>query len=110
MNFTINPLSGKYEIELEEKDINDAEQVYRMTQSKGWQVIKAYHEVARESIIEKMKGIAHKKNSDESCSKLMMILKGIDDWYLEVHKLCERYHDYIKQKKENENDGQTNEF
>ena len=102
MNITIDPKTQEVKLNLEKKDVQDAFEIQKMTETKGWKIFKDYLEVAREGIIDSGKdGISTRAKRDLSDIKFA-VLKGFDSFALLPERIVERANKFIKDQNEKE--------
>ena len=106
--------SKKFEFkqDLDEKDVEDAKEIKKMVNSKGWKILLNYMDVARESVIDAGKlGISSRAKRDLSDLKFA-VLKGFDECRYLPDKIVKRAEIYWENRKVEEgqkNDGEQSD-
>lgn len=94
---------GVPRVEIEEKDIEDAYEIEKMMQTKGWQILKGYESYAREMMINSGKEGIKKRASRDLSDIRWAIMQGFDEAIILADRVVKRSKELIeKQKEENE--------
>ena len=100
-------------LELDEKDIHDADKIRIIMETEAWNILEGYWFLARQSIIEKLKNVSVSKNEAEMAVIRCSILKGFDECLKIPSNVVERARVYLDKSTDgrynNENAGNDEE-
>lgn len=91
---------GVPRVEIEEKDIEDAHEIEKMMQSKGWQVLKGYENYAREMMIRSGKEGIKKRASRDLSDIRWAIINGFDEAIILAERIVQKSKELIDKKEE----------
>lgn len=103
MKISVNQKTGRPIIELDRKDLTEANEIERTMESKGWKFIMQYWIVAREAMIQRGKN-GSKASTDGLAAARWAALDGFDEGIAIPRRIIERAKEFIQAEKEAKND------
>ncbi len=107
MKISFNDKTQTPRFQLEDKDISDAREIGIMLKTRGWEILKDYILVARESILEAGKDGVRTRAKRELSSEKWSVLKGGDECALLPERVVKRAKDYEDEEAKNRKDEET---